>query len=146
MKRISQTLVAAVGLALAGSAFARYEQDPYYYDNARVVRVDRIIAQETQPVTREECWQEPVEQPDQIVERTHVTNDGVVRKDVLRVDQPAYQRKCRQTTAMTDTPQVVGYDVVYNYRNEDFHDRMNHDPGPQVRVRVQNGYVQVVDE
>ena len=34
-------------------------------------------------------------------------------------------------SAMTGTPQVVGYDVVYNYRNEDFHDRMNHDPGPQ---------------
>jgi uncharacterized protein YcfJ len=146
MKRISQTLVAALGLALAASAFARYEQDPYYYDYARVMRVDRIIAPETQPVTREECWQESVEQPDRVVERTQVSDDGVVRKDVLRVERPAVQRKCRQTTAMTETPQVVGYDVVYNYRNEDFHDRMNHDPGSKVRVRVQNGYVQVVDE
>jgi uncharacterized protein YcfJ len=146
MKRISQTLVAALGLTLAGSAFARYEQNPYYYDYARVVRVDRIIAPETQPVTHEECWQESVEQPERIVERTHVNDDGVVRKDVLRVDRPAYQQKCRQTTAYNETPQVVGYDVIYNYRNEDFHDRMSHDPGSQVRVRVQNDYVQVVDE
>ena len=108
MKRISQTLVAALGLALAGSAFARYEQDPYYFDNARVLRVDRIIAPETRPVTREECWQESVEQPDQIVERTHVSDDGVVRKDVLRVDRPEVKQKCRQTTAMTETSQVVG--------------------------------------
>jgi hypothetical protein len=146
MKRISQTVVAALGLAIAGSAFARYEQNAYYFDKARVLRVDRVVAQEAQPVTREECWQESVEQPDQIVERTHVSDDGVVHKDVVRVDRPEVKQKCRQTTAMTEKSQVVGYDVVYHYRGEDFHDRMNHDPGAQVRVRVQNGDVQVVDE
>jgi uncharacterized protein YcfJ len=146
MKRISQTLAVALGLALAGSAFARLEQDPYYYDYARVVRVDRIVAEQTQPVTHEECWQESVEQPDRVVEQTRVSDDGVVHKDVIRVDRPAYQQKCRQTTAYNQIPQTVGYDVVYNYRNEDFHDRMNYDPGAKVRVRVQSGYVQVVDE
>src|SRR5258708_32821557 len=98
MKRISQTVVAAVGMALAGSAFAaRYvADDPYYFDYARVMRVDRVVAQDNQPVTREECWQEPLNEgpdtnyrentPARIVESTRVSNDGVVRSNVVRVE------------------------------------------------------------
>ncbi len=156
MKRISQIAVAAAGLALAGSAFARYTQDPYYFDYARVVRVDRIIGSETQPVTREECWTEPANHPEAgyhgnslRIENTRVSNDGVVRNDVVSVptsSEPEYQQKCRERTEFTETPQVVAYDVVYTYHNQDYHDRMNHDPGAKVRVMVQDGYVQVDDE
>jgi uncharacterized protein YcfJ len=161
MKRISQAVVAAVGLALAGSAFARYQADPYYYDTARVVRVDRIIAADTQPVTREDCWREPAPGtsdheiiPGGVVESTHVSGDGVVRSDVIRTNQivdtgadlkNVEQEKCRVHTDYAQTSQVLGYDVVYNYHNEDYHDRMSRDPGVQVRVRVQDGYVQIVE-
>src|SRR5947208_8023094 len=69
MKRVTQTVIAALGLAVGASAFARYDDDEVgmrtrdsFYDYARVMNVDRIIEQQEQPVTREECWKEPHEE------------------------------------------------------------------------------------
>ena len=66
MIRITQTVIAALGLAVAGSALARYDDDEMrmrvrdsFFDHARVINVDRIVATEDQPVSREECWKEP---------------------------------------------------------------------------------------
>jgi hypothetical protein len=163
MKRTSQTIVAAVALALAGSALARTTTDPFYYDYAHVVRVDRIVAPGDQPVSREECWKEPVvgtsyhdTAPTSVVKTTTVSEDGVVRTDVVRTEEmkttdtqtdphAGYQEKCRVKTDYAQAPQILGYDVVYNYHNEDYHDRMSRDPGSQVRVRVRDGYVNVVE-
>ncbi|HZP67068.1 MAG TPA: hypothetical protein VFB32_12240 [Rudaea sp.] len=152
MKRISQAAIAAIALTLAGSAFARYGEGPYYFDSARVVRVDRIIEPGSEPVSREECWQEPSDasgttRESQVFERTHVDNDGVVRNDIVQVrsEEPQYVQKCRIRTEYADASKVLGYDVVFRYHGEDFHDRMNHDPGTQVRVRVQDGYVQLAE-
>jgi hypothetical protein len=154
MKRISQTLVAALGLALAGSAFARYEQDPYFYDYARVVATDRIVSQDSQPVTREDCWQEPLDSdssmttPSRVVESTRVSNDGTVRRvETTKKDyDEGYQEHCRQHTDYTaEAPKFVGYDVVYRYRGQDYHDRISYNPGSRVRVRVQDGYVSIAE-
>jgi uncharacterized protein YcfJ len=61
MNRSLIALVAAAALTVAGSAAA----DPRYYDEprwdyARVVRVDPIISTYNHPVSRDECWSEPV--------------------------------------------------------------------------------------
>ena len=62
MKRVTQAVIAALGLAVGVSAFARYDEDEVrmrardsFYDYARVVNVDRIVAQQDQPVTRADC-------------------------------------------------------------------------------------------
>ena len=61
MKRITQAIVAALGISLAGSAFA-YFRDGTYFDFARVDRVDRLLATADQPQTRKECWNQPREE------------------------------------------------------------------------------------
>jgi len=59
MKRVTNAIVAILGIGLAGSAFA-YSRGDSYFDFARVQRVDRIVATVDQPpTTREQCWNEP---------------------------------------------------------------------------------------
>ncbi|MDC8015595.1 glycine zipper 2TM domain-containing protein [Tahibacter soli] len=66
MKRIHTTLALAAGLAFAGSAMAW--QDGYYsrgrdvgYDWATVVDVDPIVESNRRPVSRDVCYDEPVD-------------------------------------------------------------------------------------
>ena len=153
MKRVTQAIVATLGFGLAGSAFAYYSGDSYF-DYARVQRVDRIVATVDQPpTTREECWNEPrteYHRRDTVVPETAFI-DGrqtVVRSDVVEHDgytTTDYQRVCRTRTQQAMAKQIVGYDVVYNYRGELFHDRLDHDPGRTVRVHVDHGDVSLVD-
>ncbi len=159
MKRVTQAIVAALGLGLAGSAFAFF-RDGSYFDYAHVDRVDRILATVDQPLTtREECWNEPRTEyhPGAEVRRETVVPetaviDGrqtLVRSDVIEHDDgyttTDYQRVCRTHTEQAQTRQVVGYDVVYNYHGELFHDRIDHDPGRSVRVHVDHGYVELAE-
>ena len=158
MKRITQAIVATVGIGLAGTALA-YPRSDSYFDFARVQRVDRIVANVDQaPTTREECWNQPRTEyrpgaeyrRETVVPETAVI-DGrqtVVRTDVVERDgytTTDYQRVCRTYTQQAKATQVVGYDVVYNYRGESFHDRLDHDPGRTVRVHVDHGYVDLAE-
>lgn len=158
MKGVVHAIVATLGFGLAGPAFAYYSGDSYF-DYARVQRVDRIVATVDQPVTtHEECWNEPRTEyhpgaeyrRETVVPETAIV-DGrqtVVRSDVIEHDgytTTDYQRVCRTRTQRAQAKQVVGYDVVYNYRGEYFHDRLDHDPGRTVRVHVDHGYVNLVD-
>jgi uncharacterized protein YcfJ len=62
MIRLAQVLGLGLGLAVAGSA-AAWHDDNYgpEYDTARVVSVDPILDRYDEPVSREVCWNEPVE-------------------------------------------------------------------------------------
>jgi len=158
MKRICKVVVAALGVSLAGSAFAFY-RDGSYFDFARVDRVDRLLAMTDQPQTRRECWDQPrteyhpgADYRRNTVEPTY-DEDGnpgqtVVRTDVVETGGYATtrnERVCQTRTASIETQQVVGYDVVYSYRGQDFHERMDHDPGRSVRVHVDHGYVELAE-
>ena len=158
MKRVTKAIVATLGIGLAGSAFA-YSRADSYFDFARVQRVDRIVANVDQPgATREECWNEPRTQyhpgnayrRETVVPETAVI-DGrqtLVRSDVVEHDgytTTDYQRVCRTYTQQAQVRQVVGYDVVYNYRGQSYHDRLDHDPGRTVRVHVDQGYIDLAE-
>ena len=158
MKCFTHAIVAALGIGLAGSAFA-YSRSDAYFDFARVQRVDRVVASVDQPpITREQCWNEPRTEfhpgaeyrRETVVPETAVI-DGrqtLVRSEVVEHDGYAttdYQRVCRTYTQQAQARQVVGYDVVYNYRGEYFHDRLDHDPGRTVRVHVDHGYVDLAE-
>ena len=66
--RLSASLIAAMALAAAGTASAQYRDDYYdgdryyepQYDYAEVISVDPIIDSGSRPVSRDECWREPV--------------------------------------------------------------------------------------
>jgi len=164
MKRFTQTVIAALGLAVAASAFARYDDDEMrvrvrdsFFDHARVISVDRIVAMENQPVSREECWKEPKDEYHpgttyrrEIEETTPGSyNNTAVRTEV--VDRGGYythrdENRCETRTEYVPSSQrTIAYDVVFRYNGQDFHERMDHDPGSRVRVHVDNGYVEVAE-
>ncbi len=158
MKTVMRTIVAALGMALAGSALAFDRDRGVYYDYAHVDSVDRIVDVMNQPATREECWQEPHEEfhpganyrRDELapVVVTSANGEQTVRSEV--VESGGYvthdvEEKCRSRTDYEQTPRVVAYDVVYDYRGQDYHDRLSHDPGTSVRVRVDHGYVELAE-
>jgi len=157
MKHVSQAVVAALGMAVAGSAFAYREAS--YYDFARVDRVDRIVEVGDQPQMRRECWDQPRTEyhPGANYQRETVVpsedEDGnpattVIRDDVVEsggYNTVSHERVCQTRTASVPAQQVLGYDVVYTYRGQDYHDRLDHDPGRSVRVHVDNGYVEVAE-
>jgi hypothetical protein len=158
MKRITQAIVAALGISLAGSAFA-YFRDGTYFDFARVDRVDRLLATSDQPQTRKECWNQPREEYHPgadyrretvapIVDEDGNSGQTVVRSDVVETGgytMTRNERICETRTAHVQSQQVVGYDVVYTYRGQDYHERMDHDPGRSVRVHVDHGYVELAE-
>jgi len=164
MKHITQTIIAALGLAVAGSAFARYDDDEMrtrvrdsFFDHARVISVDRIVEAENQPVSREEWGKEPrdVYHPGQTYRREFQEtapgpdNDTAVRTEV--VDHGGYysrryENRCETRTEYAPGLQrTIAYDVVFRYNGQDYHERMDHDPGARVRVHVDNGYVEVAE-
>ena len=158
MKRsTTQAIIAALGLGVAGSALA-YPRDASYYDFARVARVDRLLATSEEPRTQRECWTQPRTEyhPGADYRRETVEpgydEDGnpaqVVRSDV--VENGGYstvenERVCQTRTASVESRQVLGYDVVYSYRGQDYHERMDHDPGRSVRIRVDHGFVETAE-
>jgi hypothetical protein len=157
MKRTSQALIATLGLTLAGSAFAFY-RDGSYYDFARVDRVDRLLATTDEPRTQRECWIQPrteyhpgADYRRETVEPAYDTYGNpttVVRSDV--VENGGYstvenERVCQTRTASVESRKVIGYDVVYSYRGQDYHERMDHDPGRSVRIHVDQGYVELAE-
>ncbi len=159
MKRIHQVIAAAAGLSLAGAASA-YVPDfvgSNYYDYARVARVDRVVAMVDQPQSSRECWDQPRTQyhpgaeyrrnviAPQYDEDGRAIGDEVVRSEEVRsggYSTTEMQRVCQTRTAHRETPRVLGYDVVYTYRGQDYQDRLDHDPGRSLRVHVENGYVE----
>jgi len=164
MKSMTKSVVATLGLALLGTAcasdhYVRYENSgDSFFDYAKVERVDRVVDTVREPVNRRECWNEPRSEyhPSAAYRRdevapTVVTNvDGttVVHSDVVESGgyyTQTYEHQCRTRTDFDTNSRVVAYDVVYNYRGEDYHDRMNHDPGARVRVHIENGYVEVAE-
>jgi uncharacterized protein YcfJ len=159
MKRVTQAIVAALGLALTGSALAYDRNDGSYFDYARVDRVDRVVSAVNQPITRQECWNEPHQEyhpgaayrRDEVAPTIITTSNGdetVVRTEVVEKGgyyTQGYEQKCRTRTDYDQAQQVVGYDVVYSYRGQGYHDRMSHDPGTSVRVHVDHGYVELAE-
>jgi len=158
MRYVNLAAVAFLGIAAAGPALARYEGS--YFDYARVIDVDRVATQigDGANVTREECWQEPVEQrrPGMVYRRelppeVEQTADGgrVVTTRTEEVQNYAttargYEERCRENVEYRQ-PQTVAFDVVYRYHGQDYHDRIGHDPGSRVRVHVDNGYVEIAE-
>ena len=157
MKRLSQAVIAVLGTALAGSAFA-YARGGSFFDYARVQRVDRVVATVDEPRTREECWTQPrtdyhptTEYRREVLEPgddDRGARDPVVRREVVETggySTTTDQRVCETRTARVTEPRVIGYDVVYTYRGEDYHERLDHDPGRSVRIRVDDGYVETAE-
>ena len=150
MKRISLAIAGVVGLAAAGSAFASY------IDYARVDRVDRVVAMSDRPQTQRDCWDQPRTEyhPGRDYHRETVVPSEdeygnpaqtVIRDDVVETggySTTHSERVCETRTAHVPAQQVIGFDVVYTYRGQDYHDRLDHDPGRSVRVRVDHGYVE----
>ncbi|TLY50815.1 MAG: hypothetical protein E6K53_09280 [Gammaproteobacteria bacterium] len=166
MKHLTRTIVATLGMTLAGSACAldRYtyvteRDDGAYFDYAHVARVDRVVGVMQEPRTREECWNEPhreyhpsttyrrEELPASIV-TTVDGRDTLVRSQVVENGgyyTTGYEEKCRTLTDYDPQQRTISYDVVYTYHGQDYHDRMSHDPGTQVRIRVDHGYVELAE-
>ena len=166
MKHLAQTIVAALGLVVAGSAFAldRYtyvteRDDGVYFDYAHVARVDRVVTTATEPTAHEECWNEPHreyhpgttyrrEQVEPMVVTTVNGRETVVRSQVVEQGgyyTTGYEQKCRTLTDYDTQQRDIGYDVVFSYRGQDYHERMSHDPGTRVRIRVDHGYVELAE-
>lgn len=159
MKSVTQAIVATLGLSLAGSALAYERETDSYFDYAHVDSVDRVVTVVDQPTTRQECWNEPRQEyhPGADYRRENIgptvitTANGdqtVVHDQVVESGgyyTQGYEQKCRTSTDYAQSQRVVGYDVVYTYRGEDYHDRLNHDPGTSVRVRIDHGYVAVAE-
>jgi len=157
MKCVNLAAVAILGMAVAGPALARYEES--YFDYARVLSVDQVVTQMGNGgnVASEECWQEPVEQRrpgmvyhrdlPPVVEETPSGGRVVTTRseDVERYPTTTrYEERCREHVEYRQ-PQTVAFDVVYRYRGQDYHDRIGHDPGSNVRVHVDNGYVEIAE-
>jgi hypothetical protein len=162
MRTIQQAIVAALGIGIAATAFAYdYDYDRGgYFDRAHVDRVDRIVSVVSQPVNRQECWQEPRDEYHPGVQYrredlgpaveigTNGSASTTVRGQVIESGGYATRRleeKCVTHMDYDQTPQAIGYDIVYSYRGEQYHDRMDHDPGNSVRVHVYNGYVELAE-
>ena len=63
--RLAAPLIAVAALLAAGTASAQYRGDPEdrygpEYDSAQVLSVDPIIDAVSRPVSRDECWEQPV--------------------------------------------------------------------------------------
>lgn len=165
MKRLTQTIVATLGMSLAGAACAydRYtyvteRDDGVYFDYAHVTQVDRVVTTAQEPRTREECWNEPRreyhpgatyrrEEVPPVMVTTADGRDAIVRSQVVESGgyySTGYEEKCRTLTSY-EPQNTLGYDVVYTYHGQDYHDRMNRDPGTQVRIRVDHGYVSLAE-
>ena len=158
MRYVNLAAVAILGMVAAGPALARYEQS--YFDYARVMSVDHVATQAGNGanVSREECWQEPVEktQPGMTYHRelppvVEHTADGarVVTTRTEDVENyptttRSYEERCHEQVEYRQ-PQTVAYDVVYRYHGQDYHDRISHDPGSSVRVHIDNGYVEIAE-
>jgi uncharacterized protein YcfJ len=150
MKRLSQSIVAILGLMLAGFALARNQDS--YFDYARVVSVDRVTIPTSEP-DRKECGKEPVGTfypglSDQRRFPPVVTSDGEVasRTQYFEEDgytRPTYEERCRERR--NAPPPDVFYEVVYDYSNREYHDRIRYEPGSSVRVQVENGYVKIAE-
>jgi uncharacterized protein YcfJ len=159
MRYLTQAIVATtLGMTLTGSALAYDRNRDSYIDYAHVDRVDCVVDVVNQPVTREECWNEPHQEyhPGAAYRReelspttvTTANGDETLRGEVVETGgyvTENYEQKCRTRTDYDQSKQVVGYDVVYDYRGQDYHDRMSHDPGTSVRVRVDHGYVELAE-
>ena len=113
-----------------------------------------------EPQTSQQCWDQPraAYHPGADYRRNvvapaydqdgRVVGDQVVRSEVVQAGgytTTETQRVCQTRTAHRDLPQVIGYDVVYRYRGQDYQDRIDHDPGRSVRIHVDNGYVEVAE-
>jgi hypothetical protein len=154
MKRMNQAIVAALGFAIAGPVLASN-----FYDRAWVERVDRIVAIVDQPQSATQCWDQPRSEyhPGADYRRDTVVptydnygnrTDAVIHSDV--VESGGYtttqvQRVCQTQTQHQEARQVMGYDVVYRWRGQDYHDRMDHDPGRWVKIHIQDGYVELAE-
>jgi len=156
MKVVNQAAVAILGTTLlAGSAFARW--DDSYFDYARVLSVNPVVTGEnSEPVTQQECWSEPVEQfrPGTTTQRTlpPVVDEstGTVTTRTVSIREEGYyardaKERCRTRTDYRQQPTITAWDVVYRYHGQDYHDRIGHDPGSRIRVHVDNGYVEVAE-
>jgi len=158
MKCLNLAAVAFVGMVVTAPALARYEES--YFDYARVLSVDRIVSQAGNGgnVVSKECRTEPVEQRrpgmvyhrdlPPVVEETP-SGDRVVTtrsEDVEKAPTTvrSYEERCSEQVEFKQ-PQTVAFDVVYRYQNQDYHDRIGHDPGGKVRVHVDNGYVEIAE-
>jgi uncharacterized protein YcfJ len=155
MKRIKLLTLAVLGTVLAGPAFARYENS--FFDYANVLSVDRVATQagDGGNITREECKQEPVDEhhPGMIVQHqsppvvNEVTGERTVTtrtEEVDGYDTHTVKEHCSTQTEYRQA-QTVAFDVVYRYNHQDYHDRIGHDPGSRVRVRVDDGHVELAE-
>lgn len=76
MKTLTITLALAAGVALSGPALARRGDDRYYdvrYDWATVIDVDPIVERTRRPVSRDVCYDQPVDryEPGYTARRDH---------------------------------------------------------------------------
>ena len=158
MRHVNLAAVACLGMVVAGPALARYQDS--YFDYARVLSVEPISTQigNGVNVAKEECWQEPVEhrEPGSAYHRElpPVVEQGPNGERIVTTrtedvqNYPtttrSYEERCREHVEYRQ-PQTYAYDVVYRYHGEDYHDRIGHNPGSSVRVRIDQGYVEIAE-
>jgi len=151
MKLVSKALVAAIGVCMAGPLIART-----YVDYAPVTRVDRLLEVVDAAGTKQECWSEPhtqiqpgAEYRRETVEPDRVNPDGSVTKVRHELIQKGLrtevERVCQTQVENVPETRVLGYEVVYRYRGQDYRARIDHDPGSRVRVQVDEGYIALAE-
>lgn len=119
---IAMTTVAVLTSAVA-AAGGRFQADAYY-DQARVVHADPVVEIVRVDDPREICWTESATRRSP---RRRAYGHDVYNRPVER---------CEIRHDYYEEERVVGYDVRYQYNGRVYHTRMDRDPGPRVRVRV----------
>jgi uncharacterized protein YcfJ len=154
--------VSLIALALTSTGVFAWNDPAPEYDMARVVSVDPIIEYVDEPVSRDVCWQEPVERYEPRYRHERRSRDdragatvlgaiigGALGNTVGRGDGRRaatnvggrYVRdvaeRCETRTEYRSQERVVGYDVAYDYHGRVYRTRTDHHPGDRIRVAVQ---------
>jgi len=144
-------IAAAFAVALPAAAQTGFRYDDYNnadvrYDYARVVKVDAIVNRDSQPVSRETCWQQPTTSYQYRPSYTYYKDDDDDdTPDAVTVESgyravSAREEHCRTETNYRSINRVLGYDVTYRYGGREYHAQLDHDPGERMRVRVNYDY------
>jgi len=152
MNRVFKSAALMMGLAIALPAAAQVGygyDDPLpanaRYDFARVIKVDAIVNRATKPVSKETCWQQPTTESYRPSYTYYRDDDSASGPDIVTVDAgirkvSSSREECRTETDWQSTARVLGYDVTYRYGGRTYQTHMDHDPGDNLRVRVNLDY------
>ena len=121
--RAHRLCLLAFGIALAGPASAEARIDEYV-TSARVVRSVPIVDRDLERYPVRRCTWELA--PDTL-RSSRYRRHG---------ERDRYFRRCRSVYESEVSERIRGYRVTYRYGGETFHDRVEHEPGADVRIHV----------